>query len=229
MPSYLRSQFITACQYLSLNTCLLKTIYANSIKLRLICCYRIIAIELVNYDLHNIPYLDRIFIVTAVVAIFSYFKKHTMTTFNNRINMLTSKIKAKSLIGIGLASCVSAIAFQSPTEAQKVDNISQILVEVSDTINQQLPMSIDPTVRWDSTSAGPGKLMNYNYTLVGYSATEIDENQFANQFRPVVNNLLCNEPSSQVFRDNDVALNINVYDNSQSLVSRVKMSPSECE
>ena len=143
--------------------------------------------------------------------------------------MLTHKIKAKSIIGIGLASCVSAIAFQPQTKAQKVDNISQILVEVSDILNQQLPMNIDPTVRWDSTSAGPGELMNYNYTLVGYSAEQIDESQFTANFRPVANDILCNEPSSQVFRDNDVALNINVYDNSQSIVSRVKMSPSECE
>ena len=143
--------------------------------------------------------------------------------------MFTFKTKAKSLLGVGLAACVSAIAFQSPTRAQKVSNISQVLVEASDIINQQLPMNIDPTVRWDSTSAGPGKLMNYNYTLVKYSATQLDGSQFASQFRPFVNDMLCNDSSSQIFRDNDVALNINIYDNSQSLVSRVKVSPSECK
>ena len=138
------------------------------------------------------------------------------------------QFKATSVVGVCLAACATAIAVQSPTQAQKVRNISQLLAEASGVINQQLPMNIDPTVRWDSTSAGPGKLMNYNYTLTAYSAAELDGNAFRQQFRPFVNNMLCNEPSSKVFRDNNVSLNINVYDNRRSLVSRVKVSPAEC-
>ncbi|MEL6927907.1 MAG: hypothetical protein AAFO95_04655 [Cyanobacteria bacterium J06600_6] len=142
--------------------------------------------------------------------------------------MLTSKIRTRSLLGITLAACSTAIAFQTPTQAQKVANISEVLVEASGIINQQLPMQIDPTVRWDSTFAGPGKLMNYNYTLLAYSSEELDGNLFRQQFRPFVNNMLCNESSAQIFRDNNVSLNVNVYDSQRSLVSRVKVSPSEC-
>lgn len=140
--------------------------------------------------------------------------------------MLISKIRAKSLLGITLAS-VSAIAFQSPINAQ-VKNVSKELVEAADLVNQYLPMNVDPTVRWDSTHAGPGKLMNYNYTLLQLSAAQIDGNVLNQQFRPFVNNLLCNNSGSQFFRDNDVALNVNIYDNQRSLVSRIKVSPSEC-
>ncbi|MEL6494414.1 MAG: hypothetical protein AAFQ41_04725 [Cyanobacteria bacterium J06623_7] len=142
--------------------------------------------------------------------------------------MFTSKIKASSCLGIGLAACVGAIAFQAPTRAQKVANISQVLVEASDFINLNLPMTLDPSVRWDSSSAGPGKIMNYNYTLLGYSADSIDGTLFARQFRPVVSSILCNESSSKIFRDNDVALKVNIYDNSQNLITRVQVTPTEC-
>ena len=142
--------------------------------------------------------------------------------------MLHSKIKAKSLFGITLAAFSTAIAFQSPTNAQKVKNVSKELIEAADLVNQHLPVNIDPTVRWDSTKAGPGKLMNYNYTLLQLSAAQIDGNVLNQQFTPFVNNLLCNNPSSQFFRDNDVTLNVNIYDNQRSLVSRVKVSTSEC-
>ena len=142
--------------------------------------------------------------------------------------MFTAKRRVKSLLGVGLAASLAAIALQTSARAQKVQNISQLLVEASEIINQQLPITLDPTVRWDSTSAGPGKLMNYNYTLVTYSANQLDRSSFEQQFRPFVSNILCNESSSQIFRDNDVALNINVYDNSSSLVGKVKVYPAEC-
>jgi hypothetical protein len=140
--------------------------------------------------------------------------------------MLTSKIKVKSLLGITLAACTSAIAFQSPSKAE---NINEILVEVSESLNQELPMQIDQDTQWDSTFVGPGKMMNYNYTLINYSVAQLDKEVFAKEFRPVVSDILCKEPSSQVFRENDIAFGVNVYDNAHSLVSRITVSPDECQ
>ncbi|MBE9046192.1 hypothetical protein IQ255_17570 [Pleurocapsales cyanobacterium LEGE 10410] len=141
--------------------------------------------------------------------------------------MFTFKIKAQSLLSIALAACTSAIAFQSPTKAES-SNISEFLVETSDTINQNLPMKLDRDTRWDSTFVGPGKMLSYNYTLLRYSATQIDSNLFARQFRPYLTNVLCNNSSSRIFRENEITMSVNVYDNSRILISRIKVSPNEC-
>jgi hypothetical protein len=140
--------------------------------------------------------------------------------------MLTSKIKVKSLLGITLAACTTAIAFQSPSRAE---DMNQILAEASEMLNQELPMQIDQDTQWDSTFVGPGKMLNYNYTLLNYSVAQLDQDQFAREFRPVVNDMLCNEPSSQIFRENDIAFGVNVYDKAHSLVSRITVSPDECQ
>lgn len=142
--------------------------------------------------------------------------------------MFTSKIKVRSWLTITLAACATAIAFQSSTKAETKVDVSRFLVQASDTINQSLPMKIDTDTQWDSTFVGPGKMFGYNYTLLKYSAKQVDSKLFAQQFRPQVTNMLCKDPSSQVFRKNKVAMSVNVYDRSQVLISQIKVSPQEC-
>ncbi|MEL6578933.1 MAG: hypothetical protein AAFQ14_04220 [Cyanobacteria bacterium J06621_12] len=142
--------------------------------------------------------------------------------------MFTSKIKAKSLLGVALAACTTAIAFQSPTQAE-ISNMSEILVQTADMMNQQLPMMIDLDTRWDSSFAGPGKVMSYKYTLVNHSANNIDGRQFAQNIHPTLTNLICNNPTTQIFPDNGVLLNFNYYDKSSNLIARVKVTPNDCQ
>ena len=142
--------------------------------------------------------------------------------------MLTSKIKAKSLLGITLAASAGAIAFQSPAQAE-ISNISEILVQTADMMNQTLPMMVDRDTRWDSSFAGPGKTLSYKYTLVNYSANQIDGTQFARNIQPTLTNMVCTNPATQIFPDNGVLLNFNYYDKTSNLIARVKVTPSDCQ
>lgn len=142
--------------------------------------------------------------------------------------MFISKMKAKSMLGVTLAACISAIATASPSKAE-IDNIAELLVQTSDIMNQRLPMMIDSNTQWDSTFAGPGKILGYNYSLVNYSATQIDGSQFAKQIRPSMVDLVCNDPATQIFPENGVSIEFNVYDNTRNLVTRLKVVPSDCK
>ncbi|MFM2313538.1 MAG: hypothetical protein RLZZ04_2814 [Cyanobacteriota bacterium] len=139
--------------------------------------------------------------------------------------MLISKIRVKSLLGMTLVACSSAIAFPSSSKAQ---DISTILTEASTMLNQDLPMKIDQDTQWDSTFVGPGQMINYNYTLLNYSLEQLDVNQFASEFRPFVDDLLCEDPGTLVLRENDIAVGVNVYDQTHNLVSRITVAPNEC-
>ena len=142
-----------------------------------------------------------------------------MFTFNNR---------AKSLFGVILAACTSAIAFQCPAKAE-ITNISQLLVETADMMNQSLPMMVDGDTRWDSSVAEPGKILSYRYTLVNYSANQIDGGQFAQNIYPTLTEVICNNPATKIFPDNGVLLNFNYYDHNSNLIARVKVTPSDCQ
>ena len=142
--------------------------------------------------------------------------------------MFISQIKAKSFFGVTLAACAAAIAFPSSTQAE-IGNMSEILVQTADMMNQQLPMMVDPDTRWDSSFAGPGMAMSYKYTLVNHSANNINGAQFAKNVHPTLTDLICNNPVTQVFPDNGVLLNFNYYDKSSNLIARVKVTPDDCQ
>lgn len=141
--------------------------------------------------------------------------------------MFTSNLKAKSLLGLTIATCVSAVAFPISTKAE-IANITEILVEATEIMNQNLPMMVDPDTRWDSSFAGPGKTLGYKFTFVNYSAHQIDGTRLAKSIRPTLTNLVCNDPATKIFPDNGVNLNFNYYDNNNNLISRVEVTPHDC-
>lgn len=141
--------------------------------------------------------------------------------------MFSFNSTAKSLLGVAVVASATAI-LPSPAQAE-INNISELLVETANMMNQSLPMMIDQDTRWDSSFAGPGKMLSYKYTLVNYSASQIDGVQFANNIRNPLTETICSNPATQIFPDNGVLLNFNYYDNSRNLIARVKVAPGDCK
>ena len=140
--------------------------------------------------------------------------------------MLTSNIRAKSLLGITLAACMSAIAFQPDATAQSLSQKLSILSEIE---NQSLPRMAGREIRIDSAFGGPGKKFGYNFTLVNYSAAQIDGTKFARMLHPVAVKNFCNSSYIGFFRENKVTMEVRIYDKGRSLVGRSKVSPSKCK
>ena len=137
--------------------------------------------------------------------------------------MCTSN-KAKSLLSVSLAACVSAIAFQSPTKAESLAKKLSLLSKIR---NQSLPVMLNRDIRVDSTFFDSG-IFGYNYTLVNHSAAQIDGSQLVRSLRPVMVDDFCNNYSARFFRENKVSMKVKFYDNNRNLIGRVKVSPSEC-
>ncbi len=142
--------------------------------------------------------------------------------------MFICKTKAASLLKMSLTACTMAIAWQAPSRAE-INNISEILVQTSNMMNQSLPMMVDEDTRWDSSFAGPGKMLSYKYTLVNYSANQIDSTQFAQNIRTPLTNTICTNPATQIFPENGVLLNFNYYDNALNFIATVKIAPHDCK
>lgn len=142
--------------------------------------------------------------------------------------MFISKAKAGSLLSLTLAACTTAIAWQAPVKAE-INNISKILVQTSDMMNQSLPRMVDEDTRWDTSFVGPGKMLNYKYTLLKYSVDQIDREQFAQYIRTPLTNSICTNPATQIFPDNGVLLGFNYYDNAQNHIATIKITPKDCK
>lgn len=147
--------------------------------------------------------------------------------------MLKITPKVSSFLGMTLLVTMAATAWQSPAKAET--DISQMigseefLKMTANMMNSNLPMMLDEGTQWDSSYAGPGKMLTYNYTLVNYSASQIDGSMFANSIRSTLADTICTTPATQIFPDNGVMLNFHYYDNTRNLIARVNVAPSDCK
>ena len=145
---------------------------------------------------------------------------------------ITSKVK--SFLGMTLLTSMAVTGWQVPAKAEQ-DSISRMigseefLQMTADMMNSSLPMMIDEDTQWDSSYAGPGKMLTYSYTLMNYSASQIDGSIFANNIKSNLTNTICTTPATQIFPDNGVMLNFHYYDNSRNLIARVNLAPDDCK
>ena len=141
--------------------------------------------------------------------------------------------KVRSFLSMTLLVTMAA-SWQSPAKAEQ-DSVSQMigseefLKMTADMMNSSLPMMLDEGTQWDSSYAGPGKMLTYNYTLVNYSASQVDGSMFANSIRPSLTDTICTTPATQIFPDNGVMLNFHYYDNTRNLIARVNVAPEDCK
>ncbi len=153
--------------------------------------------------------------------------KYILVTIKTNTNMLTSKIKAKPLLGITLAACSTAIAFQVPTQAG-TKNITQTLVRASEVINQSLPAMLNQEIRMDSTSVEPGRTFNYNFSFVNRSAVEIDGNHYAQVVRPEMVQHICDNLYNSILRENKISISVRFHDSHKNFFSMIKVAPEDC-
>ncbi|MDY6980244.1 MAG: hypothetical protein SV201_10195, partial [Pseudomonadota bacterium] len=59
------------------------------------------------------------------------------------------------------------------------------LQQAADAVNQQAPMMVDQETRLDGAESG-GQVLTYNYTLVNFSAGDLDKNKFTQALRPTL-------------------------------------------
>ncbi len=150
--------------------------------------------------------------------------------------MFTSKISSKKIFGIFLIVNTMILGAGNSLKAQVEDSTFQvedstflnILNQIVNSTNDNLPMMVNEYTRWDSASMIPGEEMVYNYTLVNYSSTDIDSQTFSQTVNQVAINEACKNPSLQVFYQNGMALKYNYFSNDESLISHVEISPADC-
>ena len=105
----------------------------------------------------------------------------------------------------------------------------EFLTQISEMMNSTLPMMVDENVQWDSSSVGPGKTLNYHYTMLDYSALQIDTKMFIDSIHHDLKDTVCTAPETRMFPINGVLLNFNYYDRDGSLITTVEVAPSDCK
>ncbi|HMP82922.1 MAG TPA: hypothetical protein PKA41_09505 [Verrucomicrobiota bacterium] len=109
----------------------------------------------------------------------------------------------------------------------KGEHFDQELVKVADTLNKNLPMSVDQETRWDSTLAGPGNRFTYIYTLVNRTKDGLDVPSFIRAIRPGIISGYKTSDEMKTFRKHNVNLHYQYKDKNGEFVVEIVVSPTD--
>ena len=99
---------------------------------------------------------------------------------------------------------------------------------IADQINRSIPVMIDKETEL-LPSAGYDGMLVYNYRLVSYSASQIDQRKFAAGVKEKVTQGACNRPETRDdFLKNGVALRYSYFDKDSKHIATVDVTPAAC-
>ncbi len=130
----------------------------------------------------------------------------------------------KAIVAVGFLSLIVTIQFSCSGSSSAFD---KELVKAASELNAMCPMMVDSETRLDNSMSLPGKIFQYNYTLVNTAVSDIDVEEFINFMEPnLVNNAKTN-PQMQSFRDYKVTMEYNYKDKDGKFITTIKITPDQ--
>jgi len=106
--------------------------------------------------------------------------------------------------------------------------LDSVLVKIAAQYNQSLPIMVNLDTRLDST-IGINKQFRYNYTMVDYSADQLDIKYFTHSMRPKLLNSACNTRDMVVFMNHGVPITYAYYGIQGNKITEITVHPSDCK
>lgn len=137
----------------------------------------------------------------------------------------------RSVIGIvaGVAAVVLVWWMAPAYFVKSVDPRSvQYLNGIAAEINRSVPVMIDAETELMPTSVGYAMLI-YNYRLVKYSLTQLDQEKFAADAKQRVTQGACNRPETRDdFLKKGVTLRYSYFDKDKKHIATIDVTPADC-
>jgi len=128
-----------------------------------------------------------------------------------------------SILGYGVGNAVD----KAVVENQAVE---KALVKLAGLLNKNMPMYPDKETRADNVTAGPGKLLTFNYTMLTTTAKNVslEKASVPKIFQETVKPQVCAMPDMQAFYKNGVTL-IYSYRSVEGLpIAKMNLMPKDC-
>lgn len=113
--------------------------------------------------------------------------------------------------------------------SQTKSQINEVLKNVSDKINQTLPMTIDEYTTLMTTYGGFGRVI-YSYKVDAsiFSDFNMSVNEWKKSQSQQIKNSFCSDPDFEFYRKYDVDVSWNYRDLEGNFVHTVKLNSSDC-
>jgi len=102
-----------------------------------------------------------------------------------------------------------------------------VMSRTSSLMNKKCPMMVDKITRLDNTVLLPGKVFQYNYTIISLDKSEIDTNQFKKGMETNIINLVKTSPELKYIREHEGILVYNYKDKNGKFIVAVYATPDK--
>jgi len=123
------------------------------------------------------------------------------------------------LIGFALAYGVKQAFFKT--------SIDQELMTFTSEFNKSTPLMIDSDTRLDNTMALPGKILQYNYTLVNTDKSAADADGLKQYLNDRLVNFVKTSPQMKFARDKNVTFNYAYSDRNGEFLFLITITPQD--
>ena len=100
-----------------------------------------------------------------------------------------------------------------------------VLSGISDELNKNCPVMIDSETQLDNTETLPGKVFQYNYSLVNISRGEADTAAMRSVLAPAILDAVKTSPELQLHRSLKTTMNYNYKDKNGNFLLLISVTP----
>ena len=144
------------------------------------------------------------------------------------MNQPGSAEKRKKQIGIIVGIVIAAIAYFAAMKLfLKPESFDQILVKTAIEVNKTCPMMVDKETRLNNSVALPGKILQYNYTMVNYELADIDTTKAKPLIEANIISAVKTSPKMKIMRDNAVTLVYHYADKKGVFITDITITPEK--
>lgn len=106
--------------------------------------------------------------------------------------------------------------------------VGEVLNQLSEKENRQLPRMINAEMRLDKTVAQPGKRFVRQYTLLNDASAESNRTQFDTMLSSDLKDAMCRDPSVNMLLKNGVSVTYQYQSNNAQPIGSIELAPSAC-
>jgi hypothetical protein len=122
-----------------------------------------------------------------------------------------------------IGNAVGSVAGKSMADSQTIE---KALVEITNKVNQRMPMTIDSSTRLDNV-LGQNKRFTYNYTIVSAKFNEINKEKLSIFFTKLKAGI-CSSPDLVDFLKNGITVAYSYRASDGVFISKLEVTPKEC-
>ncbi|MDQ9172287.1 hypothetical protein Q8A64_17900 [Oxalobacteraceae bacterium R-40] len=106
--------------------------------------------------------------------------------------------------------------------------IDEVLNQLSEQENRQLPRMVNAEMRLDKTVAQPGKHFIRQYTLLNGASAESNRTQFDTVIMPDLKNAMCHDQNVTMLLKNGVAVTYQYQSDDAQPIGSIELAPPAC-